>query len=69
MCDENVIIMENTRKTHLLLNTTHQLVLDGLSKWDKVYTSRCPRCYNIFASKTDRKYCSKKCQYQREEDQ
>jgi len=62
----DVIIFDNTEKTPLLIKTLQQLDYPNpevIDDWDTNHISRCPRCQRIFFSRTNKKYCSKECQY------
>lgn len=61
----SVIIIENSEKIPHTFKLDIELMKKYNLSWDTVHFSRCPRCDRIFISKTNRKYCSKECQYNR----
>ena len=60
-----VITFENTEKIPHLIKTNRELAKKHpeIEEWPYAFWSRCSRCQNIFVSTTERKYCSKVCQY------
>ena len=61
----SIIIVENSENTPHTLKLGRELIqkYSETWKWNKIVISRCQRCLHIFMSETERKYCSKECQY------
>ncbi len=59
------IRIEGSEKTRHTLKGAIEIMEKYEISWDFCVISRCPRCSNLFISKTERKYCSKECQYNR----
>lgn len=60
-----VIKIEGSEEMRHTLKGSMKLLEEYNISWQNVVMSRCPRCNCIFISNTDRKYCSKDCQYDR----
>jgi len=62
----SVLIFENTEKMRLTIKNLSLLTHPDayiMDHWTTNHVARCHRCERIFFSRTDRKYCSKECQY------
>lgn len=60
-----VIVIEESKNIPHTSKLVFKLLkkYEEISWWNYIVSSRCPRCHRIFLSSTERKYCSKKCQY------